>query len=486
MPRNFRRPGWWPLLGALLCGALMLAACVPLQGDVPTLVPTFTTAPQSGATTDVPKSLSPTPFPVCTPPPCASDEIYACGSADGCPGGCGAICVKKTPDSNTPTPTPTGSAGGPVIEPIARLTAGEITITTIRMLNEQTGWAVAEAPGAPDDHLMQTRDGGLTWRDVSPPQPRDETAEIGQGLTFFALDERTAWVTYYNRTGGPLFQPANVWRTTDGGQTWQAGAPLDLTDVELYLPSDLHFVDANTGWLMAHVGAGMSHDYVNVYRTTDGGQTWTKLVDPYTDNLQQSCAKTGLIFTDTNNGWVTGDCYGVQPGAPYLYRTTDGGQSWEAVELPAPASAPELFNTETLACGVQAPVYFDARTGLLPVECLDLNANRPKAFLYRTADGGRTWTAEPIEGDYQSATFLDATTGWVLTNSGPETPSALFTTTDGAATLRQTKTVNWTGRFSFVSPQVGWAVAESAEGRALVQTTDGGRTWREIRPTAAP
>lgn len=484
MPRNLRRLGLW-----LWLSALALAACAPLQGEVPTLVPTFTTAPQAGAPTEIPKAFTLTPT-ACTPPPCASDETYACGSADGCPGGCGTICVKKTPDANaptpTPTPTPTGSAGGPVIEPIARLTSGEITITTIRMLSERTGWAVAEAPGAPDDHFMQTRDGGLTWRDVSPPQPKDETAEIGQGLTFFALDERTAWVTYYNRTGGPLFQPANVWRTMDGGQTWQASAPLDLTDVELYLPSDLYFVDANTGWLMAHVGAGMSHDYVNVYRTTDGGQTWTKLVDPFTDNLQQSCAKTGLIFTDANNGWVTGDCLGVQPGAPYLYRTSDGGRTWSAVELPAPASAPELFRTETLACGVQAPIYFDARTGLLPVECLDLNAAQPKAFLYRTPDGGRTWTAEPIEGDYQSAAFLDATTGWVLTNSGPETPSALFTTTDGAATLRQTKTVNWTGRFSFVSSQVGWAVAESAEGRALVQTTDGGRTWREIRPTVAP
>lgn len=479
MPHNFRRPRRWALLGVLLCGAFVLAACAPLQDEIPTLVPTFTGVPQAGAPTEVPKALSPTPRPVCTPPPCAGDETHVCGSADGCPGGCGTICVKKTP-------TATGSAGGPLIEPIARLTSGEIIITTIHMLNEQIGWAVAEAPGAPDDHLMQTRDGGLTWRDVSPPQPKDETAEIGQGLTFFALDERTAWVTYYNRTGGPLFQPANVWRTTDGGQTWQAGAPLDLTDVELYLPSDLYFVDANTGWLMAHVGAGMSHDYVNVYRTTDGGQTWTKVVDPFTDNLQQSCAKTGLIFTDANNGWVTGDCHGVQPGAPYLYRTTDGGRTWAPVELPAPASAPELFTTETLACGVQAPVYFDTRTGLLPVECLDLNSSQPKTFLYRTTDGGQTWTAEPIEGDYQSAAFLDATTGWVLTSSGPETPSELFATTDGAATLLPTKTVNWTGRFSFVSPQVGWAVAELAQGRALVQTKDGGRTWREIKPVATP
>lgn len=54
---------------------------------------------------------TPTPFVQCTPPPCASDETYACGAGPGnCPGGCGTICVKKTaePSAATDTPTPEG------------------------------------------------------------------------------------------------------------------------------------------------------------------------------------------------------------------------------------------------------------------------------------------------------------------------------------------------------------------------------------------
>jgi hypothetical protein len=45
-----------------------------------------------------PQPGSPTPVIQCSPPPCAADETYACGAAGGdCPGGCGTICVKKTP-----------------------------------------------------------------------------------------------------------------------------------------------------------------------------------------------------------------------------------------------------------------------------------------------------------------------------------------------------------------------------------------------------
>jgi hypothetical protein len=56
-------------------------------------------------------SGGPTPQIQCSPPPCAADETYACGSPNGdCPGGCGTICIKKTADPNEP-PTVTPTAG---------------------------------------------------------------------------------------------------------------------------------------------------------------------------------------------------------------------------------------------------------------------------------------------------------------------------------------------------------------------------------------
>lgn len=478
---------------ALGFGLAVLAACAPGQADLPTLAPTFTAA--APATTAPPAAPSETPAPFCTPPPCAADETYACGAANGCVGGCGTICVTKTPDPAQPSATPSVviptvavATVSPSGDPLADLPAGTaLTMAALKMLDAQTGWAVAEAADGSDDRILRTFDGGATWREVTPPQPVDATAEIGQGATLTALNGNQAWVTYYNRIGGPLANPVFVWRTADGGATWQASLPLDASDVEMYLPSDLVFVDSANGWLLAHVGAGMSHDYVVVFHTTDGGLSWVRQVDPYNEALPQSCSKTGLAFADAQTGWITGDCFGVQPGAPYLQRTTDGGATWQAVELPAPDSAPALYQTDTIACGVQAPAYAASQAVVLPVECRDLNSSQVSTYLYRTQDAGAQWDSRAIPGDFQSALFLDAATGWVLMapNGEGDTPRDLLVTTDSAASLTKAKTVTWTGRFVFVSPEVGWAVAESAEGKALVKTTDGGRTWAVLTPVIA-
>src|SRR5687767_5879840 len=52
----------------------------------------------------------------CTPPPCAADETYACGLPNGdCPGGCGTICVRKTPDPAGVTPVVERSLVCPIV-----------------------------------------------------------------------------------------------------------------------------------------------------------------------------------------------------------------------------------------------------------------------------------------------------------------------------------------------------------------------------------
>ena len=60
----------------------------------------------------------PTPHIMCTAPACAGDETYACGLPTSCPGGCGTICVKKTPDPASPPTDPPVVAGENAICPI--------------------------------------------------------------------------------------------------------------------------------------------------------------------------------------------------------------------------------------------------------------------------------------------------------------------------------------------------------------------------------
>jgi hypothetical protein len=58
-------------------------------------------------------------------------------------------------------------------------------------------------------------------------------------------------------------------------------------------------------------------------------------------------------------------------------------------------------------------------------------------------------------------------------------------TTDSGQTWTYLKTVNWVGQFSFIDETHGWAVARSGDEIALVNTTDGGRTWDIIEPQIA-
>ena len=65
----------------------------PAPTNTSTPAPTNTSAPVPTNTSMPSPIATPTPFPVCTPPPCSSPGYLTCGNPNGCPGGCGTICV---------------------------------------------------------------------------------------------------------------------------------------------------------------------------------------------------------------------------------------------------------------------------------------------------------------------------------------------------------------------------------------------------------
>lgn len=386
--------------------------------------------------------------------------------------------------------TPEATLAPPVGEPLPALVAGQpVTLTVVKLLDAHTGWAIGYGTGdVAYDHVLVTTDGGQTWRDASPPEARPGEP-AGRAAVAYFQDAHTAWATYFGRDIAPD-RAALVWRTTDGGATWLPSAPLDLSDMEFFATSDLFFADADHGWLLTHVGAGMNHDYVVVFATADGGATWTRVVDPFEfgdDTLQMSCLKTGLGFLDAETGWVTGDCQAVAPGV-FLQHTTDGGRTWAAATLPAPAALPDAFERQDGGCGTYHLALFPPRTVLVAVTCLIYTDSlQLYHFLYRSDDAGATWTSAPMPA--RDHAWLDPATGWVIDPADPNNPEALrrlYQTTDGGADWRYINTVAWTARLNFVSANDGWAVAQAGMALALVHTTNGGQSWQLLAPVAAP
>lgn len=383
-----------------------------------------------------------------------------------------AATATSEPAATIPSPTLAGGS-------IPHLPAGsKIILKSTQMLTATNGWGIGREENGLVDHILRTLDGGGTWREVTPPESIDAT-KGHEALAYFK-DDRSAWVAYSLSQPYPVPGNALIWFTRDGGQTWNSGT-LDLSGIdEFYSPGEISFPDAQHGWMLAHVGAGMMHDYVVLFYTDDGGQTWSRLADPYTpQTFPMVCCKTGMAFTDATHGWLTGDTHAVEPGI-FFYNTDDGGVTWTAVNLNGPAENPGIFSDQSFGCGTYSPNFIDAQHGSFLVNCTNYNnLNNKPTWLYTTGDGGTTWASHAMPAMTGHIQMIDPLNGYYIAGR-------IYKTTDGGNSWNLVIPVTWDGLPDFIDLDHGWIVAKKDDNVALVRTVNAAMNWDILETTIVP
>ena len=357
--------------------------------------------------------------------------------------------------------------------------------SAIAVQDLMNGWSIGRTSGS-GAHVLRTQDGGHIWKDVTPPEPAQSEEERAKEAEGSFLDTEHAWISYFYvplaENGIKVPDAPVVWRTQDGGFSWEASEPLDLGDgpISDYRLGSVQFVDESNGWLLAHVG-GMNPSGIVLFHSQDGGKTWERLQDPSSAYLQD-CGDIHVYFKDASVGWAMGNCDEV--GVPYLKRTDDAGRTWQAVELPGPSSEPDLWESQSWLCGTQHMHFVSPQDGFFTAGCPNDTYSDYRAVLWSTHDGGESWQAALLP-DIGSLGFIDANTGWLLGSLDDPLAPSLYKTEDGGQSWTAIASLDWNTtrpfhKLNFVDELHGWMTTVGKENGALVFTEDGGVTWQVI------
>ena len=323
-------------------------------------------------------------------------------------------------------------------------------VENISIIDANTVWALgydgSSATPANFQEFALTVNGGTTWTRGS----------INIGNTALEINNicpvsaRTAWISAVSPTAGM----GGVWKTTDGGASWLQQNAAAYTDPASFM-NTVHFFNSTTGITSGDPMTGAT-DF-EVYRTTDGGTTWSPITATIPDIISGEYGYNGgNVSAGSNSYWFV-----TSKGK--MYRTSDLGANWTKLNGPTglsdfggvstTTSAGQLFFSDVVSAGVGTNYGICiARAGA---------TTSPTYKLHKTTDGGTTWSAGvAYTQPYRSVAFIKGTT--VLVGNGSTTVGTTTTyysgySMDYGTTWTQIDTgVQRTG-IAFLNDTTGWA-----------------------------
>jgi photosystem II stability/assembly factor-like uncharacterized protein len=183
-----------------------------------------------------------------------------------------------------------------------------------------------------------------------------------------------------------------------------------------------------------------------VWRTNDGGNSWTPLTDkePFASigAIAVSESNPGVIYVGTGESCIRGNIsYGNG-----VYKSTDGGKSWSYIGLK------ETQHIARVLVNPRNPdIVYVAAFG-------HAYGSNPERGVYRTTDGGKTW---------DKVLYKDEKTGAIDLTFDPHNPNVMFAA-------------------MYEAQRTPWSLSSGGLGSGLYRSVDGGSNWKKLEGNGLP
>jgi photosystem II stability/assembly factor-like uncharacterized protein len=246
----------------------------------------------------------------------------------------------------------------------------------------------------------KTTDGGMVWKPIFDKQ---HVASIG-AISVAPSNPNVVYIGTgdVSNVGASVNQGNGMWKSADAGETWQHIGLEDSRHIAAI------WVDPKNADVVFAASLGhtfSTNEERGLFKTTDGGKTWRKVL--YKDD---STGAIDVSFAPDNPqiGFAALWYHLVKPDTPFagllgtggagIYKTTDGGETW------TPVTIPQLEKAHLGRIGVVVAPGGQRVYAII--------SERKEGGLYRSDDGGATWKRstkdERIQGNgYFSRVFLD-------------------------------------------------------------------------------
>jgi len=378
----------------------------------------------------------------------------------------------------------TGAA--PIVRP-----AGHVLVDTglyaglrYRMVGPSRGGRVQAVAGHPDrpftfymgatgGGVWKTTDAGQEWRPVG-----DSSLAAGSigAIAVAPSDPNVVWVgTGEVDIRGNASAGRGLYRSTDGGRTWTFAGLADAGQIG-DIAVDPRDADRAFVAVLGHAfGRNATR---GVFRTEDGGKSWTKVlfVSDSTgfQSLAMDPASPDVVYAGSwavvRKPWAI--LSGNREGG--LWKTTDGGDHWTRLSGGLPQ-------------GLVGKVDVDLSRSDPDRVWTILEAPKPGGAVYRSDDAGKTWARVGTDPRLQQRPYYfhhviadptDPNTVWV-------TGFRLYRSIDGGKTWGTVSTPHGDNHALWIDPKRPEIMAEGSDGGATI-TLDGGKSWSTLlnQPTA--